>query len=128
MQRAFTSTVNGGIRTLSGGQVSVQVDGPLAIQSNAVPPLIVDSAHAVRDVFANVGTAPTGASIDLELTQNGQSYCSLSIPAGATISNVVDGMMLTALRAQDQIGLDIQAVPQTADSVPGADLTVTIRL
>jgi hypothetical protein len=127
-QRAFTSTANGGIRTLSGGQVSVQVDGPLAIQSNAVPPMIIDSPHAVRDVFANIGIAPTGASINLKLTQNGQSYCSLSIPAGATISNVVDGMTLTALRAQDQIGLDIVSVPQTADSAPGADLTVTIRL
>jgi len=128
MQRAFTSTVDGGIRTLSGGQVSVQVDGVLAIQSDAVPPLIIDSPHSIRDVFANVGTAPTLASINLQVTQNGQSYCTLSIPAGATISNVVDGMTLAPLRAQDQIGLDILSVPQTADSVPGADLTVTIRL
>jgi hypothetical protein len=128
MQRAFTSTIDRGIRTLSGGQLSVQVDGPLAIQNGAVPPLIIDSAHSVRDVFANVGTAPTAASVDLQLTLNGQPYCPLSIPAGATISDVVDGMGLAPLHAEDQIGLDILAVPQTADSAPGADLTVTIRL
>ena len=113
MMRAFTATTDDGIRTLSGGQISIQVDGPLAIQTNAVPPLIIDAAHSVRDVFANVGTAPTGASIDLQLTQNGQSYCALSIPAGSTVSNVVAGNGLAPLQAQALIGLNILSTPQS---------------
>ena len=57
--------VDGGIRTLSGGQVSIQVDGPLAVQSNAVPQLSVEAPHAVRDVFANVIEPPTGGPIQV---------------------------------------------------------------
>ena len=49
---SFSGLVDGGIRTLSGGQLSMQVDGPLAIQSNAVPQLSVEAAHSLRDVFA----------------------------------------------------------------------------
>lgn len=128
MQRAFTLVTDGGIRTLSGGQVSIQIEGLLAIQTAAAPPLIIDSPHSVRDLFANVGTAPTVSSINLQVTQNGQPYCSLSIPAGAAVSNVVDGATLPPLRAEDQIGLNVLSLPQTPDSIPGADLTVTIRL
>lgn len=127
-QRAFTETQDGGIRTLSGGQLSLQVSGPLAIQNRAAPPLIIDSAHSVRDIFANVGVAPTGARVDLQVTQDGEIYCQLQIAAGATASNLVNGASLPPLQAQAQLGLDILAVPQTADSLPGADLTVTIRL
>lgn len=128
MQQAFTSTTDGGIRTLSGGQFSLQIEGLLAIQTNAVPPVIVDTAHSVRDVFANLGTAPTLAAVNLEITQNGQPYCALTVPAGATVSNVVDGAGLLPLQAQAQLGLNVVAVPKVADSVPGSDLTVTIRL
>src|SRR5260370_23672215 len=128
MQRAFTSTIDNGLRTLSGGQVSIQIEGPLAVQANAVPPLIMDSAHSVRDVFANVGTAPNGASINLQVTQNGAPYCTLSVPAGATVSNVVDGRALPSLGAKAQIDLDVLSVPQAAGTTPGSDLTVTIRL
>ena len=48
MQRAFTLATDGGIRTLSGGQVSIQIEGLLAIQTAAAPPLIIDSPHSVR--------------------------------------------------------------------------------
>jgi hypothetical protein len=128
MQQAFTATTDAGIRTLSGGQFSMQIEGLLAIQTNAVPLVIVDTAHSVRDIFANLGTAPTVAPVSLEVTQNGQPYCALSVPAGATVSNVVDGATLPPLQSQAQLGLNILAVPQTSGSVPGADLTVTIRL
>ncbi|MGA2598948.1 MAG: phage tail protein [Bryobacteraceae bacterium] len=128
MQQAFTATTDAGIRTLSGGQFSMQIEGLLAIQTNAVPLVIVDTAHSVRDIFANLGTAPTGAPVNLQVTQNGQPYCALSVPAGATVSNVVDGATLPPLQSQAQLGLNILAVPQTSGSVPGADLTVTIRL
>ncbi len=125
---AFTGTSDYGIRTLSGGQLTLQIEGPLAIQTNAAPVLVMDSPHSVRDIFAMVKQAPTGSAVELEVTQNGTSYCSLTIPVGATMSNVVDGAGLAPLGDQAQIGLNIVSVTQTANTAPGSDLTVTIRL
>jgi hypothetical protein len=126
--QAFTATTDLGLRTLSGGQLTIQVEGPIAIQINAAPPLSMDATHSVRDVYALVHDAPTGAPIALRVTQNGQPYCQLTIPTNATLSNVVDGFALGPLPAKAQIGLDITSVVQIANSVPGRDLTVTIRL
>ncbi len=64
----------------------------------------------------------------MQVTQNGQVYCELTIPTGATISNVVDGFALGPLPAQALIGLNITSVVQTANTTPGMNLTVTIRL
>ena len=127
-REAFTSTADLGLRTLSGGQLSIQVEGPLAIQANAAPPLIMDSARSVRDVFAVVAEPPTGAPISLQIRQNGQPYCQLTIPTNSTMSNVVDGFALGPLQAQAQIDLDVTAVAQASGTAPGSDLTITIRL
>ena len=126
--QSFTATTDLGLRTLSGGQLSLQVEGPLAIQTNAAPPLLMDAAHSVRDVSAAVHDAPTGAPIVLQVTQNGQVYCQLTIPTGATVSNIVDGFALGPLQSGAQVGLDITSVVQTANANPGRDLTVTVRL
>jgi hypothetical protein len=40
-----------GLRTLSGGQYSIQVDGYLAVDSSAAPALVVEASHAVRDHY-----------------------------------------------------------------------------
>lgn len=127
-EESFTSTTDLGIRTLLGGQLTIQVEGPLAIQTNAAPPLVVDSTCSVRDVYAVVQSAPTGAAVVMQVTQNGQVYCELTIPAGATMSNVVDGFALGPLQAQALVGLNITSVVQTSGTAPGSDLTVTIRL
>ncbi len=127
-RQSLTATTDLGLRTLSGGQLSIQVEGPLAIQTNAAPPLLVDSARSVRDIYGVVQDAPAGAPIVLQVTQNGQPYCQLTIPDGQKTSNVVDGFALGPLVAKAQLGLDITAVAQTADTRPGRDLTVTIRL
>jgi Putative phage tail protein len=127
-RQALTATTDLGLRTLSGGQLSIQVEGPLAIQTNAAPGLVMDSTHSVCDVYAVVGQAPTGAAISMQVTQNGQPYCQLTIPMNATISNVVDGFALGPLLAQARIGLDITSVTETSGVQPGRDLTVTIRL
>lgn len=126
-RRAYTVTEQRGIRTLSGGQLSIQVEGMLAIQANAAPPLSVEAAHAVRDVFATVRNAPTGTPIQLEITKNGLPYCPLTIGVGNTASDPVDGFALGPLSAKALVGLNIVAVSQTADTLPGSDLTVTIR-
>ena len=126
--QSFTSTTDRGLRTLSGGQLCIQVEGPLAIQTNAAPFLIMDSAHSVRDIYAVVQQAAVNAPILLQVTQNGQPYCQLTIPASATISNTVDGFALGPLALDAQIGLDILSVVQDTSVPPGSDLTVTIRL
>jgi hypothetical protein len=53
------------LRTPSGGQLSIQVEGYLAIQLNSAPPLVIEDGHSVRDVFAVVGEAPSGAPVEL---------------------------------------------------------------
>jgi hypothetical protein len=120
--------VDEGLRSLSGGQLSIQVEGILAIQTNAAPPLTMQETHSVRDVFANISTAPTGSAIELQVTQNGQTFCTLTIAVGSTTSNVLDGFALGPLTANSLIGLDIVLLTQTSASIPGSNLTVTIRL
>jgi hypothetical protein len=64
----------------------------------------------------------------MHVTQNGTSYCQLTIPINTVISNDVDGYALGPLAEKAQIGLDITSVTETAGTSPGSDLTVTIRL
>jgi hypothetical protein len=125
---SFTSTTDLGLRSLLGGQLTIQVEGPLAIQTNAAPPLLVENTCSVRDVYAVVQDAPSGAPVTMQVTQNGQVYCELTIATGATVSNVVDGFALGPLQAQAIVGLSITSVVQTASTTPGMNLTVTIRL
>jgi Putative phage tail protein len=124
----YTGTVDGGLRTLSGGQFTIQVEGYLAIQTNAAPPLIAQETHSVRQIFAVVNEAPTVDAVELEIRRDDALYCSLTIAAGSRYSNVVDGFGLAPLAAGAQIGLNIVSVPGSADATPGRDLTVTIRM
>jgi hypothetical protein len=125
---AFGATVDQGLRTLAGGQLSIQAQGYLAIQTGAAPPLVMEDSHIARDIFAVVREAPSGGAIELQLRQNSSVYCSLTIPDGQTISNVVSGFGLAPLAADALLDLDITSVPTAADTLPGRDLTVTIRL
>jgi hypothetical protein len=114
----------GGLRTCSGGQFAIQVGGYLAVQQNAAPPLMVEASHAARDVRASVTDAPLDAPITLTLWQGSDLYTRLTIPAGQTTSNVVDGTTLQTLASGSTLRLDVTGVGR---SVPGRDLTVTIR-
>jgi len=120
----LTQTVNSGMRTLSGGQYSIQVQGFLSVDQSTAPALVVDTAHSVGDVYAVLGAA-ADAVVQLQLNVNGSAYCQLAFQAGDTISNDVSGQGLPPLAAGDQITLAVQSVGQT---YPGADLTVIIRL
>ncbi|MEB2360443.1 MAG: hypothetical protein HUU41_08785 [Bryobacteraceae bacterium] len=123
-----TGTGDHGYRTLSGGQMCIQVDGMLAVQTNVAPPLIVQDPTAIRDIFAVVRDAPAGAPIELVLKQNDMPLCELTIQPGEKISNVVDGFGLAPLVAKAQLALDILSVGQLEGTSPGKDLTVTVRL
>jgi len=120
----LTHTVDSGLRTLSGGQYSIQVDGFLSVDQSAAPALVVEAAHSVGDVYAVLGAA-ADAPVQLQLNVNGSAYCQLEFQANETISNDVSGRNLPPLAAGDQITLAVQSVGQT---YPGADLTVIIRL
>ncbi len=125
---SFGATVDQGLRTLSGGQVSIQVDGYLAIQTDAAPPLVMESSLAARDIFAVVRQAPAGGAVELRVRQDDVSYCTLTIADGATVSNSVSGFGLGPLVAGARVSLDITSVPGAAGTLPGRDLTVTVRL
>ena len=124
----FTASVDRGIRTLSGGQLTIQVEGPLAVQTNAAPELVIEDGHSARDIFSVVKEPPSGGPVSLELTLDSILYCALTIADGATSSNVVTGFGLQRLGALSKLRLNIVAVPQGPESQPGRDLTVTIRL
>jgi hypothetical protein len=124
--RGITLTHNqdAGLRTLSGGQYSIQVSGYLAVEQSAAPPLIVEASRSVRDVYAVLGK-PGDAEIQVELKVDGGSYCTLTFLAGMTVSDAVDGRGLAPLIDGSQVTLDVLSV---GSGSPGADLTVLIRL
>ncbi len=121
----FTGTVDAGLRTLAGGQFSFQISGYLAIQTNAAPVVIVDADRSVRDIYGIVGTAPAGAAISLQINRNGASYASVEFAPGSTVSDIVGGFGMPALRAGDLLSLNISGV---GTIVPGSDLTLIMRL
>jgi hypothetical protein len=127
---SVTQTVDSGLRTLSGGQYSIEVDGFLAIENGVAPDLVMDATHTVRDIYAVVRGAPSDSPILLRLNQTlpNQSplvYSTLTIPFGAIISASQNGFLLPPLASGARISLDITGVGGTN---PGSDLTVIIRL
>jgi hypothetical protein len=56
---------------------------------------------------------------------DGTAYCTARIPAGATVSDAADGGELAPLMAGSMVTIAVQAVGL---AIPGADLTVIIRL
>ncbi|MBL8237074.1 MAG: hypothetical protein JNM66_06630 [Bryobacterales bacterium] len=127
-RRHFTATTELGLRTMRGGQLNLQVEGPLSIEDDATPPLVIEDFMAMQDIYAVVLEAPTEIPVELRLRQDADVICTLTIPVNGTISNVVDGFGLAPLRGGSLLQLDIVSVGQTATSTPGADLTVTVRL
>jgi hypothetical protein len=125
---AFTQTVNKGLRTLSGGQFSIQVEGLLAVQDDAAPPLVIENPRSVRDIFAVVRQAPVGDDLALQLRQGSTVYATITIPDGENSSASISGFGLPPLSAGSQLNLDILSVPAGVDTLPGGDLTVTLRL
>jgi hypothetical protein len=113
-----------GLRTLSGGQYSIQVEGFLAVDSSVGPAIVVEASHAVRDVFAVLGGA-ADAPVQAQVNVNGTAYCTLTFAAGTIVSNSVGGLTLPPLISGEKVTLSVVSVGQ---SIPGSDLTVLIRL
>ena len=121
----YTGTIDGGLRTMAGGQFTFQISGYLAIHTGAAPDIVVDANRSVRDMYGIVRSAPVGGPVTVQINHGGQAYATLTIPAGQTISNVVSGFGLPPLAAGDSLSLDVIAVGLTS---PGSDLNVIIRL
>jgi hypothetical protein len=113
-----------GLRTLSGGQYSIQVDGFLAVDQCVAPAIVVETAHSVRDVFAILGTA-ADATVQVQVNVNNAFYCLLTFAPGTIASNSILGSTLPPLQMMAQVTVSVLSV---GVSLPGADLTVVIRL
>ncbi|MEO8372909.1 MAG: phage tail protein [Candidatus Solibacter sp.] len=120
----LTSALGRGLRTFSGGQYTVQVDGYLAVDERVAPALVVEASHSVRDVFAVVGSA-ADAEVRIRVDLDGTEYCALTIPAGNFASAGVDGAALGPLPAGAKLTVAVLRVGQTN---PGTNLTVLVRL
>jgi hypothetical protein len=120
----LTHTVDNGSRTLAGGQYSIQVDGFLAVEQSVAPAVVVETPRSVRDVFAILGTA-ADAPVQVQVNLNGTAYCTVTIAAGALLSNAIAGTTLPYLPMMGQITAGVLSVGQNA---PGSDLTIIIRL
>jgi hypothetical protein len=127
----YLSPTQNGLRTLSGGQFSIQVSGFVTTQQNIAPPLMVEASHAVRDVRATLSQAATGYVVIVDLLQDGSPFCTMTIRPGDNTSSVVDGLALVPLKEGASITMNV-AVNARQDSqvtpILGTDLTVTIRL
>ena len=122
---AMTRNDDSGLRTLSGGQYTIQVDGYLAVDEAAAPPLVLETSHAVRDIYAVLGKA-ADAAVALRLDVDGAPYCTtLSFRPNEMTSTVANGNVLGPLRGGGKLTL---AVTSVGGAYPGADLTVVIRL
>jgi len=117
-----------GLRTLWGGQITIQVEGYMAVETDAAPPYQLETSYAARDISAIVREAPVGGDVVLQLQQNGTDYCQLTIPDGATASNSVNGFGLPPLLVGSRLRLNVTSVPSVAGTLPGRDLTVAVRL
>jgi hypothetical protein len=120
----LTHNDENGLRTLAGGQYSIQVDGYLAVEQCVAPALVIEASHSVRDVFAILGTA-ADAPVQVQINLNGGVYCTLTFGPGTISSNSILGSTLPPLPMMGQLTAGIVSVGTTN---PGADLTVIIRL
>ena len=142
-QQCYTDRAAGGLRTLSGGQFSMQLSGYLATQQNAAPPLLIEASHAVRDIRATVSQAATGYAITVDILQDGTQYCSVVIAPGSTSSGgppvngvypapaPFDGVNLPPLKEGAKVTMNVTLQvdgTSTGQLSPGRDLTATIRL
>ena len=121
----FSELAENGIRTLHGGQVTLQVEGVLGIINDPAPPLSSDGDYAIRDVFAMVKTPPAGGDIAISVVADGAVLTPLVIPEGTFASLPVSGAELPVLQRDSELSIDILGV---GVQFPGADLTVTIRV
>ena len=126
-EESYTILSEDGVRTLSGGQISMSVQGYLAIEASAGTSYVVDRTTVVRDVYAFVQEAPVGATIEILVSVNGTAYCELVIAAGSRVADAVSCLNRAPIPANATISFDIVNVPPSSVGTPGKDLTVVLQ-
>ena len=127
---SLMGTVDNGLRTLSGRQINLTLEGVVAVESNAVPPATLPQASSIRDLFATIGQPPMGSALTCLVRVNGMAIGTLTIAPGQIVSNAIDmstnpSVEGLVIPAEQPVTLDITAV---GSSYPGKRLMVTIRL
>jgi hypothetical protein len=103
--------------------------GTLTTGTSQTPVLIATQATTITKIYANVKTAPTGASILVDVNKNGTSIWAttqanrLAIEAGAT-SGTQTSFDTTSLEEGDVLTIDID---QVGSGTAGADITITLK-
>lgn len=101
--------------------------GVLSVRTGGMRHTMEESA-TIQSVRATVGTPPTGASIIVDVNKNGTTIFTggTDRPTIAAGTNTDTGTpAVTSLAPGDYLTVDIDQVGST---IPGSDLTVTIRL
>lgn len=105
------------------------VDEILTVGTNKTPILIVPISYTIEKVYAAVKTAPSGASLIIDINNNGTSIWNsnqgnrLTVVAGNTTATQT-AFDTTALIEADQLTLDIDQVGSTT---AGQSLTVLLK-
>lgn len=105
------------------------VVGTLSTGTSQTPALIALQSMTISKAYANVKTAPTGASILVDINKNGTSIWGttqanrLTVLASAT-TGTQTSFDTTALVEGDILTIDLDQVGST---VAGADITITVK-
>ena len=126
---SFGATTDQGLRTLAGGQI-VDSGGRVPGDSDGRGAAAGDGGSAgARDIFAVVSEAPSGGAVDIADSMQGQHGVLHADDRGRRDDFEYRGWIRAAAAGGgSQISLDIRDVPGAANTLPGRDLTVIIRL
>jgi hypothetical protein len=127
-EECYTGVTNYGIRTLSGGQIAMNVHGFLAIEASAGNSYVLDRTTVVRDVSAYVQEPPYGGDVEILVRVNGEPYCELLVQAGSHVATAVDQFNSMPLPAGGKLSFDVLNVPPASAGTPGRDLTVLLQI
>ena len=104
------------------------VPGTLSTGTNKAPSVLADEAMTIDKVYVYARTAPTGASLIVDVNKNGTTIFTtqsnrpeIAISANTDESGAPE---VNSLAKNDRLDVDIDQVGST---VAGADLTVMVR-
>ena len=109
-------------------QIGYTVSGALAVDTNVCFPFRPSGAFTVSEVYVEVKTAPTGATLIIDVNKNGTTIFTdqslrptIAISGTTATSGTPD---VTTFAKDDQITIDVDQIGST---LTGEDLTVQVR-
>ena len=104
-------------------QLTYTLPGSLTVGSNAAAALRPSADFIASSIFAEVKTAPTGASLIVTVKKDALTVGTVTIPAGQ-FTATQSSLSITSITADSKITVDVDQVGST---VPGNDLSVMLR-